>query len=501
MTATVERRPDGGLANPTVVLAVLLLAGVSYSLSQTLLAPALPAIISSLDTSPESASWLLTGFLLSASVSTPVIGKLGDVHGKGRVLAGVMAIFTTGGVICALSNSIGPMIVGRVLEGVSGGVYPLAYSIVKETFPPQRVAGGLAMVSVLVGFGAAMGLLLAGVIVEYLGVPWLFWTSLLGIPAAILALRFIPSNPAPLRRRIDWWGAAIMSASLGSVLLALSRANDWGWASPLTLGLFAAGLAFLALFVWFENRHPDPIIEMRVLRDRTVAATNLATCMVGFLIFIGFVLIPQLAHSPTSTGYGLGLSITAAGAVVAPLAFMQLVTAPLIARVGSRIGFRTVFIAGIAFTSASLLVLTLWHESVAGLLISGALIGIGICGAYAGSANLIVAAVPPEEVGVATGINTVARSVGGAFGTAVSTAILISQTPNGSEFPRDGGYTLAFAVAVGVGLLALAVALLVPHRRVPGPSAASPPETAKRTTLQPDQRRGRAPAGTSGGSS
>lgn len=482
MTVTARRR-DGALASPTVVLAVLLLSGVSYSLSQTLLAPALPAITAALGTTPESASWLLTGFLLSAAVSTPVIGKLGDLHGKGRVLAGVMAIFTAGGVICALSNSIGPMIGGRVLEGVSGGVYPLAYSIVRETFPPRRVAGGLALVSVLVGFGAALGLLLAGVIVEYLGVPWLFWTSLLGIPAAIMALRFIPSNPAPHGERIDWWGAAIMSASLGLILLALSRANEWGWGAPPTLGLFAAGVALLALFVRFESRHPNPIIEMRVLRERTVAATNLATCLVGFLIFIGFVLIPQLAHTPSSTGYGLGLSITAAGAVVTPLALLQLITAPLIAKVGGRVGFRTIFIGGIAFTSASLLLLTLAHESIPGLLASGALIGIGICGAYAGSANLIVESVPAGEVGVATGINTVARSVGGAFGTAVSTAILISQTPSGSRYPLDRGYTLAFAVAVGVGLLAFVVALYVPRGRAPDArvSGASRRESETRT--------------------
>jgi EmrB/QacA subfamily drug resistance transporter len=483
-------RTEDSYSNPTTILAVLLLAGVSYSLSQTLLAPALPAIIESLHTSAESASWLLTGFLLSASVSTPVIGKLGDIHGKGRVLCGVMIVFTIGGVICAVSNSIGPMIGGRVLEGVSGGVYPLAYSIVKETFPPQRVGGGLAMVSVLIGFGAAMGLLLSGVIIEYLGVSALFWTSLTGIPAAIMAIRFIPSVPAPKRLGIDWWGAAIMSVGLGLILLGISRANDWGWGSAPTIGLLVAGIVVLAIFVWFENRHDDPIIEMRVLRQRTVAATNLATTLIGFLIFIGFLLIPQLAHTPTSTGYGLGLSITAAGAVVTPLAIFQLLTAPVIARVGSRVGFRFIFIAGIAFTCLSLLVLTLTHDHLWGLLLSGALIGIGIAGAYSGSANLIVAAVPQHEVGVATGINTVARSVGGAFGTAVSTALLLSQTPAGSEFPTDGGYTLAFAVAVGVGILALLVALAVPREPKRGSSAeARPARATQRPPLsEPHQR-------------
>jgi EmrB/QacA subfamily drug resistance transporter len=485
-----------GTASPRAILAVLLLAGSSYSLSQTLLAPAIPAIVEDLGTTPEAASWLLTGFLLSAAVSTPVIGKLGDIHGKGRVLALVMAVFTVGGVICALSQTIGPMIFGRVLEGVSGGVYPLAYSIVKESFPREKVAAGLAMVSVLTGFGAAMGLLLAGVIIEYLGVSWLFWTSLTGIPAAIMALRVIPSIPAAVGTKIDWWGAGILSVGLGFALLGISRANEWGWVSAPTIGLLAGGVVVLFLFVLFENRQEHPIIEMRVLRQRTVAATNLATALVGFLIFIGFTLIPQLAHTPVSTGYGLGLSITAAGAVVAPLALVQLVVAPIIAKIGSRIGFRLVFISGIAFASASLLMLTLTHDYLWGLLISGALIGVGIAGAYSGSANLIVDAVPPGEVGVATGINTVARSVGGAFGTALATAVLLSATPSGAAFPTDDGYTLAFALAVGIGILALLVALLVPKRPSPesGATSASPRGRSKRTSLPPGSHRRPGPA-------
>jgi MFS family permease len=175
---------------------------------------------------------------------------------------------------------------------------------------------------------------------------------------------------------------------------------------------------------------------------------------------------------------------------------MQLVTAPLIGGIGRRIGFRAVFIAGIAFASASLLVLTLTHDYLIGLLASGTLIGIGITGAYAGSANLIVDAVPPREVGVATGINTVARSVGGAFGTAVSTAILISQTPAGSEFPTDEGYSLVFAVAVAIGVLALLVALTVPRRVTPdsGSSSASPRGRGRRSSPLPAPHRHPDPA-------
>ena len=199
------------------VLLVLLLAGVAFALSQTLVLPALPEIGRELDASASATSWILTGFLLSASVSTPLIGKLGDLYGKGRVLTLTMLTFSVGSVMCALAPSIELLILGRVVQGVAGGVFPLAFGIIRDTFPRERVPGAIGLLSAMFGIGAGIGLPLAGVIVENLDVSWLFWIGCViafprraGLPAARAALPTGARHaPGPGRGRPAlgwrWW--------------------------------------------------------------------------------------------------------------------------------------------------------------------------------------------------------------------------------------------------------------------------------------------------------
>ena len=149
---------------PNQVLFVLLLAGISFALSQTLVVPALPRISREFSAGASSTSWVLTGFLLSASVATPIVGKLGDLYGKDRVLTVVLVMFSVGGVVCALASSIGVLIAGRIVQGVAGGVFPLAFGIVRDTFPPERVATGLGTISAIFGIGGGIGLPLSGVV-------------------------------------------------------------------------------------------------------------------------------------------------------------------------------------------------------------------------------------------------------------------------------------------------------------------------------------------------
>src|SRR3954463_832225 len=223
--------------SPTGVLVVLLLAGVSFALSQTLVIPALPQIGRELHASPSAASWLLTGFLLSASVSTPIVGKLGDLFGKDKVLGGVLLLFSAGSILCALGDSIGVVIAGRVIQGVAGGVFPLAFGIIRDSFPPARVATGLGLVSAIFGIGGGIGLPLSGVIVDNFDTSVVFWISLIALPAALAAFRLVPASPTARRMKIDWPGAALLSVALGAVLLAVTEANDWGWTSGRTIGL------------------------------------------------------------------------------------------------------------------------------------------------------------------------------------------------------------------------------------------------------------------------
>jgi EmrB/QacA subfamily drug resistance transporter len=469
--------PTERVKHPGGVLVVLLLAGISFALSQTLVIPALPDISGDVHASPAAASWILSGFLLSASVATPIVGKLGDVFGKGRVLTLVLLLFSVGGIVCALGNSIAVLIAGRVIQGVAGGVFPLAFGIVRDTFPPQRMATGLGLVSAIIGIGAGIGLPLSGVIADNLGVSWLFWISLIALPAALAAHRLVPASPESRRVRIDWIGAALLSAALAAVLLGVTEANDWGWGSARTVGLFAGGALLLAVWLKVESRIDEPLIDLSVLRGRAVATTNLTGLLVGFAMFSSFLLIPQFAQAPESSGYGFGDSVTQAGFLLVPAALFQLLGGPLAGGLGARIGFRTTLATGAAFATGAFVFLALAHSHPWQFVVAAALLGTGISFAFASMANLIVGVVPQSEVGVATGINTIMRTVGGAFGAAVATAILTGNTIGSSAIPSEGAYTAAFVMSAVGGVLAIAAALLVPTRaaeRARAAAAAAP---------------------------
>jgi MFS family permease len=463
VTLTPSRPPAASrsAASPTAVLVVLLAAGVSFALTQTIVLPALSVLGQEYGASPTATSWIVTGFLLSASVSTPIIGKLGDVHGKGRVLTVVLALFALGGTVNALAGSIELVIAGRVLQGVAGGVFPLSFGIIRDTFPRERIPGAISLVSSVFGVGAGIGLPLSGVVVDSTHPSVVFWISLVALPAAVAAARVVPRTPTVEGMRIDWAGALLLSGALALLLLGVTQAPSLGWGSPANVGLLLAGAALLGAWLVVEQRVPQPLIELQVLARPAVLATNLTGLLIGLAMFSGFLLIPQIAQAPRGTGYGLGASVTVAGLLLAPSAVGQLVAGPVAGRLGVRFGFRATLVTGALLSVAAFGLLAVLHEAWWHLATGGLLLGAGVAFCFASMANLIVAAVEQTEVGIATGINTVTRTVGGAFGSALSTAVLAS-TAGAGGLPSDAGYRLAFGLAAAMALLAAASALRVP---------------------------------------
>jgi len=456
--------PAAPARHPNEVLAVLLAAGVAFALSQTMVIPALPALAADLHASTSAASWLLTGYLLSASVATPIAGKLGDLFGKGRVLTGVLLIFSAGSAICALGHSIEVVIAGRVIQGVAGGVFPLSFGIIRDTFSAERVPGAIGLLSAVFGIGGGIGLPLAGVVVDTLDVSWLFWIGLIALPAALAAHLVVPPSPPRARTRVDWLGAGLLSAALVALLLGVTEANDWGWGSARTIGLLAGGLALGAVWLWVEARIDDPLIDLRVLRRRAVATTNLAGLLVGFAMFSSFLLIPEFAQTPVAAGYGFGMSVTASGFLMAPAAAAQLLAGPITGPLAARVGLRLLLTIGALCAGSAFVVMALAHAHPWEFVIGGSLLGAGITFSLSAMANLIVESVPQGEVGIATGINTIMRTVGGAFGAAGGTAILAAHRA-ADGVPTEQGYRVAFLASAAGGLLAIGAALAIPRRR------------------------------------
>ena len=464
LTSSSDGSTSTGTARPGAVLAVLLAAGISFALTQTIVLPALPVLGQEYGASATATSWVVTGFLLSASVATPIIGKLGDVHGKGRVLTVVLALFALGGTVNALAGSIEVVIAGRVLQGVAGGVFPLSFGIIRDTFPRDRVPGAISLVSSVFGVGAGIGLPLSGVVVDRTHPSVVFWISLVAVPAAVAAYLVVPRTPTMTGMRIDWTGALLLSAALALLLLGVTQAPSLGWGSPANVGLLVAGAALFVAWLRVEQRVAQPLIELAVLRRRAVLATNVTGLLIGLAMFSGFLLIPQIAQAPESTGYGLGASVTLAGLLLAPSAGGQLVAGPVAGRLGVQIGFRATLLIGSLLTAAAFALLSFLHDRWWHLALGGLLLGAGVAFAFASMANLIVAAVQQSEVGIATGINTVTRTIGGAFGSAVSTAVLAS-TVRADGLPSGEGYRWAFGLAALMALLAGVSALQVPKEQ------------------------------------
>ena len=458
-----------------VTLAVLVTGALAYALSQTMIAPALPEIQADLGTTTTLVTFALTGYLLTASIATPVVGRLGDMFGKERLLVITLLIFGLGSLVCALSHSIALLIAGRAIQGVGGAIFPLSFGIIRDEFPREKVATGIGLISATFGIGGGVGLVISGVIVDHVAYEWIFWLALIVvIPAAIATHRFIPESPVKTPAKIDWGGAALLSSGLASLLIAVSEGNTWGWTSTTFIGLVVLAAILLATWVRFESRHPEPLVDMRMMRDRPVLTTNLTALLIGFGMFGSYILVPQFVQVPASTGYGFGASVTTAGLFMLPSALVMLVAGPISGVMGTRYGSKLPLVIGTSLACMSFLMLAVWHENHFAIYFATALMGLGIGFSFAAMANLIVEAVDQSQTGVATGMNTIMRTIGGAIGGQVAASIVAGHIA-ADGLPAESGYTTAFAVsAFGVAMAVLA-ALAIPGRLRMRPSVPARP--------------------------
>jgi EmrB/QacA subfamily drug resistance transporter len=456
--------------HPNLTLAVLTTAALAYALSQTMVAPALPDIQHTLGTSTTSVTWVLTAYLLSASIATPIIGRFGDMFGKERVLVLVLGAFSVGTLVCALSHSIAVLVAGRVIQGIAGAIFPLAFGIIRDEFPRERVGTGIGLISATFGIGGAAGLVLSGVIVDHLSYEWLFWLSLVvTLPAMLATHLWIPESPVKSPARIDWGGAGLLSATLLCLLMGVSYGPQWGWDSPRVLGLFAAAAVLAVVWVRFEGHVREPMVDMHVMRRRAVWTTNLTGLLVGFGMFGSFILIPQLVQMPAAAGFGFAASVTEAGLFLLPSAAVMLVAGPLAGALGNRFGSRVPLVLGTIIATAAFALLAVAHDQRWEIYLAGALMGVGIGFSFAAMANLIVDAVPQDQVGVATGINSIMRTIGGSLGAQIAASIVATHLVAGSGLPAETGFTEAFVLSAVVLVLACVAALAIPRRRVPVP--------------------------------
>ena len=445
---------------------VLASCGLVAAFMQTLILPLIPNLPALLHTSPANASWVITVTLVAAAVITPVSGRLADMYGKRLVVLASLGALVVGSVISALGGSLVPVVVGRGLQGCSMGVIPVGISMMRDLLPRDRVATAMAVMSATLGVGGALGLPISALLAQVASWHVLFWVSA-GLGAACLAVvwALVPESPVRAPAPFDLLGTIGLTAGLVCLLLAVVNGNSWGWASPLTLGLFAAAPVLLAGWSLLQLRRRHPLVDLRVTARRPVLFTNLASVLVGFSLFVTALVMPQLLQAPTGTGYGLGLSLFQAGLCMAPNGLVMMLLSPLSARLIRGRGPRLTLLLGslviaVGYAASIGLVNNVFQIVLAAVVVAS---GLGI--AYSAMPALIMTAVPLHETASANGVNALMRSLGTATSSAAMATLLTQFTIayGPAVLPSLAGFRVAYAIAAVAAVAAAGLTALVPR--------------------------------------
>ncbi|MET9468125.1 MFS transporter [Streptomyces sp. NPDC006544] len=453
------------------VLAVLAAGGIVTTLVQTAVVPLLPRLPRLTGAAPVDVGWVVTITLLTGAVATPLLGRAGDMYGKRRMLLLALGALAVGSVVCAFASTLAWLLAGRALQGVGAAVVPLAISFLRGVLPPRRTGSAVALMSSTVGIGAALGLPLAALLVEYADWHAMFWAmTVLSTGVLALAWRLLREEPVRSPGRFDLPGAFGLSTGLVLLLLALSKAGEWGWGSRRTLGLSGAALLILTGWTAHQRRAPRPLVDVRLATRPEVLLPHLAALLAGFAFYANSLVTAQLVQAPRVTGYGLGLSVVAAGACLLPSGVIMVLCASLSARMSAARGAKATLALGTVVIAAGYGLRFADSRQLWAVIAGAAVVSVGTALAYSALPMLIMRAVPPEQTAAANGLNVLMRTIGQALCSAVVATVLAQHTrlftdPPGAAVaaPTLDGYRTAFAAAGAVALLACAAACLIPR--------------------------------------
>ena len=444
---------------------VLVVGALDAGLEQFMVLPILPAVQREIGVSLGASAWLVTGFLLAAVVAAPLFSRLGDMVGKRRVLLASIGAFAAGSLVCALTDSLAGLIAGRVLQGMGAALGPLALGLARDRAPRDRAPIWIGLLIATAGAGAAVGLLLGGLLVDHGSVAAVFWFLFAFAAALILMVwRLVPETATRDTARPDWWGGLLLALGLLSLLLAISQGNRWGWSSVRVVLLVTSAAVLLAVFVVVERRAAAPLVDMRLMAQRPTWSANLAAFAMGFSLFIAGVIVPQIATLPESSGYGFGLTFTQTGLVLFPGAVAILLGGWASGSLVRLLGARALTAIGAAAAAAAYAVLALDHDSLASVVAANIVLGAGIGLAFAAITNLVIGSVDRRQTSVFAATTAVSRSVGAARGAQVAAAIVVAAGLAESGFPADRGFMGAFALGLVASIVALAATIAIPAR-------------------------------------
>jgi MFS family permease len=438
------------LVLPTAAYAVLLVSGL-----QTLVVPVVGHIGADLHVSPTSAAWVVTANLLASAVLTPVVGRLGDLRGRRTAMIGVLVVVVAGSVLAATTSSLPLLLVARVMQAFSFGLFPLSIGVLREELPLDRLTTAMALVSGMLAVGAGMGLVVTGLLMKAGGdYHVLFWLSAALSLVGLAAVCALPRRSSVTRGHIDWTGAALLGLGLVLLLMPLEEGNAWGWGSPWVLGMVAAAGAVLVVFVLVERRVREPLVTTRLILHRHLVVANLAGLFFGLALFVAFLSVSSFVQAPREVaGYGFGATVLAASLYLLPGSLAGVFTSPLAGRLVMRHGARVTLVLGTFFAIAGFAFLAAFHSMGWEIVAGSIFVNTSVMFGYAAMPAIIVEHVVPAETGIANSLNAIYRSVGMALGAAFVVTVLTRDPIEGLPvpLPHEAQFVVIFTVSAALG--------------------------------------------------
>ncbi|MDP2288492.1 MAG: MFS transporter [Actinomycetota bacterium] len=449
---------------PSVIVAVLCIGGATVSVMQSILIPLLTDLPGILGVSVSDASWLVTATLLAGAIATPSLTRLADMYGKKRMMLASLSMLLFGSLLAVVSTNLWTLVVARAFQGTASAVIAIGISVMRDALPADRLNSSVALLSATLGIGSAFGLPMAGVMFAAFGWQSVFWLSAV-LAAALLVAVSIVIQESDVRTggSFDVVGALLLSAALFCLLLAITKGTTWGWSSSSTLTAFGGSALLFIVWVPWEQRVRDPLVDIKTTLNRPVLMTHLTAILIGASIYINSLATLQLLQLPISTGYAFGLTAAHAGLLMVPAALMSLIVAPWSARITKNFGARITLCCGALVMAIGYFLRIPLGGALFIIILASIVVSIGMAIAFGAMPTLLMAAVPITQTAAANGINTLARASGAALSSAAVAALLAGSTIEVGEqiYPSDSAFIDAFLLGGFIALIAAGMALTI----------------------------------------
>lgn len=467
-TATAETDLETRSRRPlALVLIALLLVAFCSSFESTMMFTALPTITAEFKSTTEDVSWVLTGYLLVGAASAAIAGRLGDMFGRKRMLLILLAASIVGSIISLVSPSVGGVIAGRAIQGVAGGLLPLAFGIIRENVKERHLSVSVSVVAGAAMLAGAAGNIIAGNVVDTLGWRYIFVIAIaLAVVAFIFSLFLASVRRTAERDRIDWLGAILFAPGIAAILFGVNASSGLGWASGTVWGFIGVGVIILIFWLIWEARRKAPMINVRLFKQRNLGFTFLAAIFMTVPLGAAGYLGQLIMQYPTQAPVGFGVSAGLAGTISFCIGLFGFALSPLSGRIshGGR-GKVSLIIGGVAGILAAVAVIfsiAVFH-SLAFFIGSQVILTISTAFMLSSLPTLIVQNSPEKNTSEATGVYTVIQTAFQGVGTSVSTAILASSTV--AIGPLQAGttntYVTVFVLSAVLAALGVIAALFI----------------------------------------